>query len=189
MNEKQWVSSFVKRLEESLQLEFPTIKAVNGYRLPYASEILSYDASNASQQNFIAYETDILIFEQLSETKWKPRIIIETKIISVTTHDAITYSQKAKTHKYVHPYLRYGILLGKRGNDPLPGRLFRHGVHFDFMLSWKDFVADHDEWNKLIEILKIEIEASRTLDEIIYNSRSKSRKRFTSLHRPLKLDS
>ncbi len=188
MNEKQWVSSFVKSLEESLQLDFPTIKAVNGFRLPYASEILSYEADEALKQNYIAYETDILIFEQLSETNWKPRIIIETKINSITTHDAITYSQKAKTHKYVHPYLRYGILLGNREDYPLPGRLFRHGEHFDFMHSWKGYEANPEEWNKLIEILKSEIQASRILDEIIYNSRSKNRKRFTSLHRPLILD-
>ncbi|GAI54911.1 unnamed protein product, partial [marine sediment metagenome] len=57
---------------------------------------------------------------------------IEGKINSVTTHGAITYSQKASTHKNVHPYLRYGILLGNRKHYPLPGRLFRHGAYFDF---------------------------------------------------------
>ncbi|GAB4286004.1 MAG: hypothetical protein Kow0081_4020 [Candidatus Dojkabacteria bacterium] len=67
---------------------------------------------------------------------------IEAKINSVTTHDAITYSQKAQTHKNVHSYLRYGILIGNRKDYALPGRLFRHGQHFDFMLSWKSFEGD-----------------------------------------------
>jgi hypothetical protein len=30
-----------------------------------------------------------------------------------------------------------------------------------------------------------EIQASKTLDEILFNSRSKDRDKFTSLHRPL----
>jgi len=33
-----------------------------------------------------------------------------------------------------------------------------------------------------------EVKASRTLDEIIFNSRSKGRDKFTSLHRPLRLN-
>ena len=84
-----------------------------------------------------AYETDLLVSEKVTDQKWKPRLIIEVKIKAVTTHDAITYSQKASEHKIVHPYLRYGILVGSREHYPLPGLLFRHGVHFDFMLSWK----------------------------------------------------
>jgi len=55
------------------------------------------------------------------------------------------------------------------------------------MLSWKSFKADKREMKKFIEVVNDEIQASRTLDEILYNSRSKSRERFTSLHRPLRL--
>ncbi len=42
---------------------------------------------------------------------------------SITTHDVITYSHKAATHRQVHPYLRYGILWVEE-NNILPGRLF-----------------------------------------------------------------
>ena len=65
---------------------------------------IAYFENEPEQENYIGYETDILIFEKFDKKRWKPRIIIETKINSVTTHDAITYSQKAQTHKYVHPY-------------------------------------------------------------------------------------
>ena len=85
----------------------------------------------------------------------------------------------------VHPYLRYGILIGNRKDYPLPGRLFRHGQRFDFMLSWKTFKGEVSEWHTFIEILKSEYEASLILDEIIFNSRSRDRQKFTSLHRPL----
>jgi len=87
-------------------------------------EIISYKDNQPEETNLIKYETDLIICQNLSENEWKPRIIIEGKLNSVTTHDAITYSQKAATHKNVHPFLRYGILIGNRKHFPLPGRLF-----------------------------------------------------------------
>lgn len=144
-----------------------------------------YSGNEPSGFNQIGYETDILVYEQFANENWKPRIIIETKINKVTTHDAITYSQKAQTHKNVHPYLRYGILIGNRKHYPLPGRLFRHGQHFDFMQSWVKYNADNNEWLELIRILENEIEASKMLEEILFNSRSRTREKYTILHRPL----
>jgi len=189
MTEKEWVKSIISDIEKQLRKTDDTIRVVDGHRLSYANEILTYDQNNKPEQQYSAgYETDILVYEQLDETTWKPRVVIETKLGSVTTHDAITYSQKAQTHKYVHPFLRYGILIGNREEYPLPGRLFRHGQNFDFMLSWKSFQADKGELKKIIEILIDEIKASKTLDEILFNSRSKVREKFTSLHRPLRLD-
>lgn len=185
MTEREWVKTIIRKIETLLRKSYENLRVVDGFRLPYSSEILSYNDNNPKMQNFISYETDILILEQLNNKEWKPRIIIETKINSVTTHDAITYSQKAQSHKNVHPYLRYGILIGNRKHHPLPGRLFRHGQHFDFMQSWKTFVADENEWSMLINILKSEYEASLFLDEIIFNSRSHNREKYTLLHKPL----
>jgi hypothetical protein len=188
MNEKEWVKTIVHRMETSLHEFDNNLRVIDGLRLPYSNEILSYIDNVPEKQNFIGYETDILIFEQLNEKEWKPRIIIETKINSVTTHDAITYSQKSQTHKNVHPYLRYGILIGNMENKSLPGRLFRHGQHFDFMQSWERFKPKDKEWSMLIKVLKMEYEASLTLEEIIFNSRSRNRKKYSLLHRPLRLE-
>lgn len=187
MNEREWVKSIVGDLENALHSVNPNLRATDGKKLPYSNEILTYSGDTPINQNLISYETDILIYEHLNEQEWKPRIIVEAKIDSVTTHDAITYSQKAQTHKNVHPYLRYGILIGNRKHYPLPGRLFRHGQHFDFMASWQEFSANKGEWNGLVQILKSEYEASVKLEEIIFNSRSRTREHFTLLHRPLKL--
>ena len=35
----------------------------------------------------------------LSTNRWKPRVVVEAKLGSITTHDAITYNQKAATHR------------------------------------------------------------------------------------------
>jgi hypothetical protein len=135
------------------------------------------------------YETDLLIIENNND-HWTPRIIIETKANgSITTHDAITYSHKAATHRQVHPYLRYGILLGGRGHYPLPGRLFRHGTQFDFMISWGEHEPNKEELKDTIDLLFKEVEASRILEKIIYDSRKRGRAHYTILHKELKLRS
>lgn len=131
MKETEWA----KFVAEMLDKEFPRFQIVAGQKLIYANEIVEYQG-NSNSYHEMAYETDILVYEEGKKQAWKPRVVIETKINRITTHDAITYSQKSASHKYVHPYLRYGVFIGNRKNYPLPGRLFRHGAHFDFMLSW-----------------------------------------------------
>jgi hypothetical protein len=188
MTEKEWVKSIISDIEKQLRKTYDNIRVVYGHRLSYSNEILTYANDNKpEEQNSTNYETDILVYEQLSETTWKPRVVIESKLDTVTTHDVITYSQKAQAHKHIHPFLRYGILIGNREDYALPGRLFRHGQYFDFMLSCKSFQVAKNEMKKIVEILNDEIRASKTLEEILYNSRSKEREKFTLLHRPLRL--
>jgi len=187
MTEKAWVLSFRDRLQRAMLQLSPKLFIEVGRKVPYAQEVLTYSSDEIDSHHSMKYETDILIGQKISRDQWSPRVIIEGKIESVTTHDAITYSQKSATHKSVHPYLRYGILLGNRGHYPLPGRLFRHGAHFDFMLSWQGFKPTISEWRRFVDFLEDELAASRHLEEIIFNSRSKNRKPYTLLHRPLRL--
>jgi hypothetical protein len=188
MGEKEWVKTIIEDIELELRLTNDNIRVEAGRRLTYANEILEYNDNNQPENHESkGFETDVLVFEKVNENVWKPRVVIETKVGSVTTHDAITYSQKAFMHKNVHPYLRYGILISYRENYPLPGRLFRNGGYFDFMISWKDYYSDDHEREKFFQIINSEIEASKMLEEIIYNSRKKNREKFTVLHRPLKL--
>lgn len=188
VNENKWMSLVLSMINTKLlQKGQKNLAASQGRKLPYAFEVLAYEDRTPTQKNMIAYETDILIYETIGSNEWKPRVVIEGKLGSVTTHDAITYSQKALTHKNVHPYLRYGIILGNRKHYPLPGRLFRHGAFFDFMLSWKAIDPSDEELNRLITLILDEVEASRNLDEILFNSRNPNRARYTLLHRPLKL--
>jgi hypothetical protein len=135
MNEKEWVRLIIGLITEKLAYLNPKLKVEAGVKLSYANEILSY-GKKSLKTHHMAYETDMLISESLSADEWQPRVVIEVKINTVTTHDAITYSQKALTHKNVHPYLRYGIFLGNRQHYPLPGRLFRHGAYFDFIRTY-----------------------------------------------------
>ena len=182
--ERAWVRSLVPALQAALKATDPALEVRDGYRLAYSREILSYDGAEAKREAGMRYETDLLIVERVAGG-WTPRVVVEAKLRRVTTHDAITYSQKAATHKHVHPYLRYGIFLGERKHHPLPGRLFRHGAHFDFMLSWKELEASTDEFEAFIRLLIEEVNASRLLQDIMFNSRSRSRTGYTLLHRPV----
>jgi len=55
------------------------------------------------------------------------------------------------------------------------------------MLSWKAFEPAKDEWKNFLKIIKSEIKYSEQLEEILFKSRSKNRKRYIILHRPLYL--
>src|SRR5690606_30085073 len=66
-----------------------------------------------------AFETDLCVFEKrvISGNEGEiieiPRVVLEFKT-SITTHDVLTYSAKAKQHKQIYPYLRYGIIASKQ---------------------------------------------------------------------------
>ena len=54
----------------------------------------------------ISFATDPAFTEKLPNGRCKPRVVVEAKLGSITTHDAITYSQKAAVHRSV--ILTYG---------------------------------------------------------------------------------
>lgn len=184
MRENEWTNSIKKLLQKANlgdNIYFDTLNKV-----PYAQEILSYDLDfENDKEHTMSFETDLLVFEK--EESIKPRIIIESKINSITTHDVITYSYKAQAHKNVTPYIRYGIMLGNRKHYPLPGRLFRHGTNFDFMISFRGFVLSEDEKLAFIELVKKEISYSQKIEEMIYESRAKNRKHYYILQKELRL--
>jgi hypothetical protein len=188
-SERAWV----RTLEPGIKAFLPDAETMEcrsevctGYRLPYTCEILGYhdDGDEPLSPKSQRYETDLLIYDVLRDgSGWVPRVVIECKLGSVTTHDALTYSTKAKTHKHVHPYLRYGILIGAFG-PALPPRLVRHGAYFDFMTVWNDREPKDDEWSVLRGVLLDEIKAARLLQQVL-TQRNRGGKKYRLLHRRL----
>jgi hypothetical protein len=182
VSEAQWVELVASRLAAGRPLG-DSVQVRTGLKLSYGHEIVSYGQRHDTKT--ISFQTDLAIVEDLADGLWRPRVVVEAKVGKVTTHDAITYSQKASAHRAVHPYLRYGIMLGDRQHYPLPGRLYRHGAQFDFMISFRAHEPAAEELGALIDILRSEIEASRTLERLLYDSRRHDRDRYTVLHRKL----
>lgn len=61
MNEREWVKTIIEDLKKDLKSFNSDLRVTDGLRLPYASEILTYNDDKPDRQNFIGYETDILI--------------------------------------------------------------------------------------------------------------------------------
>jgi hypothetical protein len=186
-SEKEWVRSLRPPLQDSLQAcgdgEW-RIEVCAGEKLTYVHETLLYRNDGSGEHRSAKYETDLLVYDIRGNGDWIPRVVLECKLGGVTTHDALTYSTKAATHRHVHPYLRYGTLIGAF-DTALPGRLIRHGAFFDFMMVWWAEQPSKEEWADLTGLLADEVKASRTLQALLTESRFRGRKRFRLLHRPL----
>ena len=159
-------------------------------KIPYAFEVSAFNEDWKVDEESLcetSFETDLIVYEK-SNGKIIPRVIIESKVGTVTTHDAITYSHKAMYHKNVIPFVRYGIMLGARETYPLPGRLFRHGTNFDFLFSFVDYQPTEKELDMFIQMLKKEIVYSHKIEEILFNSRSRTRKRYYMLQKEFHLE-
>lgn len=110
-----------------------------------------------------AFQTDLCVFELRSDVRI-PRVVLEFKT-RITTHDVITYSAKARKHKQVYPYLRYGLVASSEVH--VPGRLFTHNEALDFCLALGD-IGRRELASTLGRLLKAEVRASRRLEAIAY---------------------
>jgi hypothetical protein len=101
-----------------------------------------------------------------------PRVVVEFKLGGFTTHDALTYSAKAATHKNVHPYLRYGVVIARgQARQAISSKMMRHGQHFDFMLIIEPGNLSAPDQKQLCELLKDEIRASAELERLLQSKK------------------
>ncbi len=188
MRENEWTKSICELLQKQDLGDNIYIDVLK--KIPYAFEISTFNKDwEIEPENFreTSFETDMVIYEKCND-RIVPRVIVESKVGTVTTHDAITYSHKAMYHKNVIPFVRYGIMLGARQTYPLPGRLFRHGTNFDFLFSFVDYLPSDKEVSAFVEMFKKEITYSRQFEEILTNSRSRNRKRYYMLQKEFHLE-
>ncbi len=113
-----------------------------------------------------AFQTDLCIFERKTADIVIPRVVMEFKV-KVSTHDVITYSVKARRHKQVYPYLRYGLVVSNESS--VPGRFFVHNESLDFFFAMKGF-NDAAVSASLSTILQAEAETSRRLEKIAFGN-------------------
>jgi hypothetical protein len=186
MRESEWVESVAELLTSGRRRQLGGVQIRTGLRLAYGYEIVDH-AEREARAETAWFETDFALIETSPEGKWKPRVVVEAKLGSITTHDAITYSHKASQHRAVYPYLRYGVMLGNRRHYPLPGRLYRHGANFDFMVSFVGYEVTRKERSRFVQLLVEEVEASRTMEKLLYESRKAGRDRYQILRRRLEV--
>ena len=111
-----------------------------------------------------AFETDICIFEHNNQNIKIPRIVFEFKP-GISTHDVIIYSAKARRHKLIYPYLRYGLIIERE--EFIPKRFFLHDDSFDFCLACARYSENRLE-SLFKELIESEIAQSKSLENIYY---------------------
>jgi hypothetical protein len=113
------------------------------------------------------FEQDILIYDTTDgfNTTVIPRVVIEVKFRSVTTHDIIVYSEKADRIKRIYPYVRYGLLLG--GMRHVPGRALRLGHRFEFILTMPADPSSADI-AELEDLVRSEAQSSVAIADYLY---------------------
>ncbi|MGD0199962.1 MAG: hypothetical protein ABSD27_04340 [Bryobacteraceae bacterium] len=109
-----------------------------------------------------AFQTDLCVFEEKRKALFMPRVVMEFKA-RITTHDVLTYSAKARKHKQVYPYLRYGLVVSDEAF--VPGRVFTHNEALDFCATIANYKGAR--LSKILEeLLENEVECSRRLEAI-----------------------
>jgi hypothetical protein len=111
-----------------------------------------------------AFQTDLCIFDQVETDVKIPRVVLEFKK-GLSTHDVLIYSSKARRHKQIYPYLRYGLIIGDEAK--IPDRFFTHNEGLDFCVAASSF-KEHRLHEIMAKLLKAEIEESRKLEKIAF---------------------
>lgn len=111
-----------------------------------------------------AFQTDLCVFEQVAANVRIPRVVLEFKP-GLSTHDILTYTTKARKHKQVYPYLRYGLVASKERR--VTGKFFTHNEALDFYLA-AGALSRGSLLTLLRALLKKEVAASRRLEAMAF---------------------
>jgi hypothetical protein len=109
-----------------------------------------------------AFQTDVSLLETVGPHGLMPRVVFELKV-RLSTHDVLLYGAKARKHKSVYPYLRYGLLVAEL--DELPEKFFKHMDGLDFCLALGRPTASSLR-KELPPLTKSELECARTLEDL-----------------------
>jgi len=125
-----------------------------------------------------AFRTDIALFYGSKEDKEKKNrekeyngevylVIIEVKGSgSITTHDILDYSSKAKRHKNIYPWLRYGMVWSSPKERGVPKKLYMNNESLDFAFNFEE--SFNNNFQDFYEnILRKQIIISLKLHEIL----------------------
>ncbi len=127
-------------------------------------EVMSNEAVRSPKRGDGAFQTDLCNFENKNEKVSLPRIVLEFKT-SITTHDILTYSVKARRHKQIYPYLRYGMVASD--SQKITRKFFTHNEALDFYVALGGLGLPCQE-DALMHLIDAELEASVVLEQVAF---------------------
>lgn len=177
--EDLWTLKICDLLKE--ELDNNRYEVVCFEKIPYSVFINSYSEDNADI-DIMKYEVDLLIKEKRGNSV-VPKLIIESKYGKITTHDVITYSNKAKAHKDLYSGLRYGLMIGNCNEKGVSPRIVNHGDNFDFMFVFREDKPNDREWKLFVDIIKRNLVISNKLENIISGKNTKDKVRYSCIEK------
>lgn len=187
-SESQWVSSLSGLVQEHLAMVYATgepLRVDADVNLAAGYQILDYSKKSA-RHNILFHKTDLLVFEEM-KGKWIPRVAMECKYGELNSKEALAYNARAEQFKSVHPYLRYGLLIGGFDGLSLPVRVLKNGANFDFIVAWEGTAPKGMTKERLGAIIVAEIDASRVLSSLLLKEGTAVMGPVRMIHRPLTL--
>ena len=168
MEESKFVGLALKAAEQVLQPPlFIKRGAVLLYQLTLDNKLeiaVKSDNIKDPKRGNSAFQTDLCVFEQTSNEVKLPRVVLEFKA-GISTHDVITYSVKARKHKQVYPYLRYGVVVSNEA--VVPHRFFIHNEALDFFAPLKN-TTDAQLGHFFSRLILLEVKTSRQMERIAF---------------------
>jgi hypothetical protein len=166
MTEDEFVEKVTQLMKGVLPDQFVLQQKANLYYQIVADNNLNIAADLKNpKRGDSAFQTDLCIFLKKNDILL-PKIVFEFKGRDITTHDIITYSNKAKRHKQIYPYLRYGLISYER--SVIPKRFFIHNEGLDFYLATKEYTKNLQ--HVLKTLIEEELEISDKLESTIFGS-------------------
>lgn len=171
MTEKEFVEEFIKSVNPKLNSqEYSLTKAENLFYELTVNEKLDLRVNNIlnPKRGQSSFQTDLILFEIRGKINF-PLVVFEFKI-NPSTHDIIVYSAKARKHKQIYPWLRYGMLICKTDNIPIE-KFLKHNEFLDFCVSVKNILNDDNTQNnyeieRISEFIESEIKNAQRLEKI-----------------------
>lgn len=172
--ENLWTEIICDLLKE--ELDNNKYEVVCLEKIPYSVYLnkISKDEKEIKIKSLKKFEVDLLINEK-KDNCLIPRLIIESKYESITTHDVITYSNKAKAHKDLYSGLRYGLMIGNSKEKGVSPRVIEHGNNFDFVFVFQNDIPTKKEREIFVKIVKRNLDISNKLDNIVIDKGKKDR--------------
>lgn len=120
-----------------------------------------------------AFQTDLCLVECITAATGSgtgelavPRVVFEFKL-GMTAHDVLTYSAKARKHKVVYPYLRYGIVVVRERS--VPRKFFVHNEALDFCVAIGAHIEDEQQLARVFgRLIASELDASKRLEQAAF---------------------
>ena len=166
MNEDKFVKRVTRLVKEVLPYKYiPVQKANLYYQITVDNNLNVTVDPKKPVRGRSAFQTDLCIFLKKGNVLL-PKVVFEFKN-SISTHDVITYSNKAKRHKQIYPYLRYGLI--SYDISKIPKRFFIHNEGLDFYLTIKEHIDNVEI--VLRNLIKEEVKISDVLESTIYGDK------------------